>query len=607
MVESTPQSTMLKDYLKLLKFVKPYTGWFVLASLCMFVSTIFDGISLGMIVPLSDRVLTNKDIVVPTKVPLFLKELIEKLNNLEPLVVLKGMAILIIFLFLLKAIFFFFQNYLMNMIGQACVRDLRNSIYKKFQELSLDFYGKKRAGELISRITNDVGFITHAISYALTDLIYQSLQIVLFTFLVFYIHWKLALISFVLFPAIIIPVAKIGRKLRKYSLEIQKRMADLNSQLAETIQGAYIVKVFCKEDYEYKRFKNINQQYYKYNLKSIKRTILLSPFTEFVGALGAVVILLISGKEVIAGKLSFGVFGLFMGSLMSMIRPFKKLSQVHSINQKALAASKRIYEILEEEPTVKEKESAKDIEDFKEEILFENVWFKYPNSDDYALKDINLCVKKEETIALVGHSGAGKSTLISLLPRLYDVTKGRIVIDGMDIKDLRIKSLRKLFSIVSQEMILFNDTIRNNIAYGKEDATFEEILEATKKAYAYDFIMKLPKGFDTVVGDRGFRLSGGEKQRLAIARAILRDAPILILDEATSQLDSQSEQFIQKALENLMRGKTVFVIAHRLSTVLNATRIIVMEKGRIVEEGTHEFLIREGRIYKKLYELQFNV
>jgi subfamily B ATP-binding cassette protein MsbA len=598
---------IMQEYLKLLKFVKPYTSLLILASVCMGFSTIFDGISLGMIVPLSDRVLTNKEIVLPIKSPPFLSSLIEKLNSLPPLVVLKGMAVSIILLFLLKGVLFFLQNYLMSMVGQGCVREVRNQLYKKFQDLSLDFYSRKRTGELISRITNDVGFIMHAISYALTDFIYQSMRLILFTFLVFYIYWKLALISFIIFPLILIPVLKIGKRIKKFSFEVQKKMADLNSLLAETIQGAYIVKAFCREDYEYQRFRNINYQYYRYIMKGIKRTILLSPFTEFVGALGAIVILLIAGGEVIGGRLSFGVFGLFLGSLMSMIKPIKKLSGVYSITQQALSASRRIYEILEEQPSIKERPDAVEIKDFKERIIFDNVFFKYEEKEDYVLKGINLEVAKYDRVALVGHSGVGKTTLVGLLPRLYDPQKGTIFIDGIDIKHVKIKSLRNLISIVSQEMILFNDTVKNNIAYGKQHSTSEEIEEAARKANAYDFIIKLPQKFDTIVGDRGFRLSGGQKQRLAIARAILKDAPILILDEATSQLDSESERLITETLENLMKGKTVFIIAHRLSTVQNASRIIVLDRGKIAEVGKHSELIKEGRIYKRLYELQFRV
>ncbi len=595
----------MREYFKLLRFVWPYKWLFVLAFFCMALSAIFSGISLGMIVPLSDRVLTNKEIIVPHQVPPMVADFINKLNAMEPGEVLRLMAITLIIIFLLKEILLFFQTFLMSTIGQMCIRDVRNRLYKKFQELSMDFYARKRTGELISRITNDVGMITNAISYGLTDLIYQSLQVVVFTFIVFYIHWKLALISFVLFPLIIFPVIKLGKRIKRFSLETQKKMADLNSLLAETIQGAYIVKVFSREDYEYQRFREVNYNYYKYMLKSIKRIIVLSPLTEFIGVLGACVILLIAGKDVIAGKLSFGVFGFFLGSLLSMIRPFKKLSTVHSLNQQALSASRRIYDILEEEPSIQEKKDAVEIITFEKDIVFENVWFKYVDSEDFILKSINLRIKKNDIVALVGHSGAGKSTLASLLPRLYDPQKGRILIDGVDLRDLKIKSLRNLISVVSQEMVIFNTTVRDNIAYGREGASEEEIVEAAKRAYAYNFIKELPQGFDTVVGDRGFRLSGGEKQRIAIARAFLRNSPILILDEATSHLDSESENLIKDAVYHLIEGKTVLVIAHRLSTVQNATKIVVMAEGRIVEEGTHSELIKDSNVYKRLYQMQF--
>jgi len=595
------------DYLKLLKFVKPHIGILAVASLCMMVSTIFGGVSLGMIVPLSDRVLTNKKIIIPHNVPDFISSIIHKLNSMEPMYVLKAMAVVLVLAFLLKGVALFFQNYLMSIVGQRCIKDVRNALYKKMHDLSLDFYSRKRTGELISRITNDVSMITNAISYGLTDLIYQSMQIGLFTFLVFYIYWKMALISFVIFPLIIFPVVKLGKRIKKFSIQTQKSMADLNSQLAETIQGAYIVKVFCREDYEYKRFMNINQQYYKFILKSIKRIIILPPLTEFVGVLGAVAILIFAGKDVIEGRLSFGVFGLFMGALMSMIRPFKKLSAVYSINQQALGASGRIYEILEEPVKVREKAGAIVHKEFNSHVAFDKVWFKYVDNEDFVLKDINLKVNKNDILAIVGHSGVGKSTLVSLIPRLYDPQRGKVTIDGIDLKDLTLYSLRSLISVVSQEMIIFNCTVRDNIAYGREGASFDDIVEASKRAFAYDFIQNLPKGFDTLVGDRGFRLSGGEKQRIAIARAFLKNSSILILDEATSNLDSESEKLIQKALYELIRGKTVFVIAHRLSTVQNATKIVVMDKGRIVEEGTHSELIENSVVYKRLYQLQFSV
>ena len=600
----------LKEYLKLLKFAKPYRGVLVLAGLCMGVSTIFEGASLGMIIPLSDRVLTNKSIVIPGKLPPFLTTIIEKLNSIEPLVFLKFMVIFVPLLFLFKGIFIFLQDYLMNVAGQGVVRDVRNKLYGKFQDLSMEFYGRKRTGELMARITNDVGIITNAISYALKDLIFESMKVAFFAFFAFYIgfkiSWQLPLIAFVIFPCIMFPVIKIGKKIKKFALEVQKKIADLNSLMAETIQGAQIVKSFCREDYELERFKDINYHYYKFTLKTAKRMLILSPLTEFVGVLGAVLILWIIGNEVVSGRLSFGVIGAFLAFLMSMIRPFKKLSNVHAINQQALAASVRIYDILEEEPQVKEEEGAKPIKDLGERISFKGVEFKYNKDDEFLLGEINLEVKKGEVIALVGHSGAGKSTLIGLIPRFYDIQKGSVCIDGIDIKDLKIKDLRSLIAVVSQDIVLFNSTIRDNIAYGNAKAEEAEVIEAAKKAHAYEFISNIPQKFDAVVGDRGFRLSGGEKQRIAIARAILKNSPILILDEATSHLDSVSEQLIKEALYTLMEGKTSFIIAHRLSTVQKADRVVVLQRGKIVETGTHKTLLKTDTLYKKLYDLQFN-
>jgi subfamily B ATP-binding cassette protein MsbA len=595
----------MKDYLRLYSFIRPYKKLVLLAFGLMFVSTIFDGVSLGAIVPLTDRVLTNKEIVLPHQLPDSMQQLVVKLNSLKPLLVLRMMVVFLIILFFLKGVVKFFQSFTMKIIGQRCLRDVRNQLYSKFQDLSLGFYGKKRTGELISRITNDVNMITQAISNGLTDLVYQSLQVALFTMVIFYVYWKMALISLVIFPLVVLPVIILGKRIKMFALETQKRMADLNSRLTETIQGAYVVKVFNREQEESERFRNINQQYYKFIVKGTKRKIVLSPLTEFIGMLGAAVILLVAGKDVIEGQLSFGIFGLFLGSLMSMIRPLKKLSGVHAINQQALSASKRIYDILEEEVTVKEAPNPIARVSFKDKIIFDNISFRYNPDDEYALRDVNFTVKKNQMLAIVGHSGSGKSTLVNLLPRLYDPNNGRILIDGQNIANFKLSALRDAISVVSQDMVIFNDTIRENIAYGRRGATEQDLIDSTQKAFAYDFIKNLPKGFDTVVGDKGFRLSGGEKQRISIARAFLKNSPILILDEATSHLDSRSERLVQEAIYNLMQNKTVFVIAHRLSTVRGASKIIVLDRGRLVEQGTHKELVSGGSVYKKLYQMQF--
>lgn len=599
-----------KDYLDVLKFVKPYKKTLLFAGFCMMVTSIFECISLGMIVPMSDRILNNKAIVIPGKIPHFLSRIVDRFNATEPLILLKFTILLLVILFFVKGITLFMQTYLMSMIGQKVGQTIRNDLYSKFQDLSLDFYARERTGELMSNVTNDVLYISTAITYGLTDTIYNFFQAFFLSFISLWlavrISWKLPLICFVFLPLIMIFVVKIGKKVKKLSAEGQNKMADLNSLLAETIQGAYIVKVFGREEYELNRFKLINNKYYRFIMKGFKRSLMVSPFTEFVGVVGVMVILWIVGAEIIAGRASYGVFSLFLAALLAGIKPLKKLSTIHSVFQQSFGASQRVFSVLAQESSIKEAPSSIEINDLKDKISFDGVYFKYATKENYVLRNICLQVKKGETVALVGHSGAGKSTLVSLLPRLYDLEKGRILFDGVDIRNLKLKSIRSLFAIVSQEMVLFNATIRENISYGKFNVTEQEIIEAAKKAFAYDFIMNLPQKFDTVIGDRGLRLSGGEKQRISIARAILKDAPILILDEATSHLDSGSEQLVKDALYNLMINKTVFIIAHRLSTVQKADRILVMQEGCIVEEGTHDFLLEQSTIYKKLYEVQFN-
>lgn len=589
----------MRDYLKLLRFVKPYPALFIMAGVCMLFSAIFDGVSLGMIVPMADKVLTNKQIIIPAKLPAFLANLITFINGVQPLAMLNYMAVATIILFVFKGIFGFLQSYFMSDIGQLVVRDIRAKLYAKLHSLSIDYFTQKRGGELISRITNDVRLVENAVSYGSTDMIYQTMQVVLFTCLIFFIHWKLALTALVLLPLISLPIIKVGRVLRKLSRKTQEAMADINSILYESILGARIIKAFNMESYEVAKFSQTNQYYYRLSMKSIKRTLLLGPFTEILGAIAGIFVFLWAGKEVINGKLSFGVFGLFMGSLLSLIRPFKKLSQVNSIIQQAMAANARIYEVLDIIPTVVERKNTQELEDFKGSILFEDVWFNHGNQE--ILKGINLEVKKGQVVAIVGPSGAGKTTLVDLIPRFYDPFRGKILIDGQEAKNFSLKSLRQRVGIVTQETILFNDTIRTNIAYGRPDATNEEIEQSAAQSHAHDFIKRLPLGYETFIGDRGMKLSGGERQRIAIARAILKNPPILILDEATSQLDTEAERIVQEAINKLIKGRTVLVIAHRLSTIRHAHRILVLNEGRIIEEGTHAELLEKHGLYHKLY------
>lgn len=581
------------------------------AIFCMLGSSIFSGASLGMIIPLVDKILAGRAIEVPlaSHIPLFLKNLIDQINSWSPLLLLNYMILTLLIIFFFKEIFDFMNSYLMNDLGWRVVRDLREKIYDKLLQLSLDFYGKSQAGMLVSRITYDTGIVKEAISDALSDLIYQSFQllasltVVIFVTVYFNIDWKLILVCLLLIPLVIYPVIRIGRRIRKISTASQQKMADINSTLFETISGISIIKSFLTEEKEKAKFAKQNQQFYKVVLKTIKRVLAISPVTEFIGLVCCAVVLWIGGRQVIEGGLSPGAFVTFLAGLLSLIKPVKKLSRVHMVNQQGLAAAKRMFEILDKTSSVSQVANPIDLPDFREKIVFEKVFFGY--EEDYILKDINIEVKKGELLAIVGQSGVGKTTVVNLLLRFYDPQKGQIKIDGVDIKQVKLDCLRRQIGLVTQDTFLFNDTAALNITYGSPSASSDEVKKAAIAARADDFIIKLPQGYDTVIGDRGFRLSGGEKQRLAIARAILKNPPILILDEATSQLDTAQEILVQEAIEQLMKGRTVLVIAHRLSTVRYANKIIVLEEGKIVQSGSHDELMAAGGLYKKLYDMQF--
>lgn len=595
----------MRDFLRLIKFLKPHLGIFVLAIVCMFISALLDGVQIAPAIPMIDNVFSGKEITIARPLPNFLTQLIDTINAMPRLALLKFIVVGFLGLFIFKMIFEFIRQYLMTNVGHLVLRDVRKALYTKYQYLSLDYYSKSKIGILLSRITHDVGVINNSIAQGLTDLFYQGFKIIILLSIAIFLNWRLFLLSVVLFPFIAMPVVKISKALRKISTKTQEKVAELTSILHEGISGIRIVKIFLMEDYEIDKFTQVNQGYYKIIMKSAKRIIAIGPISEFVGAVAAMLVLYVGGKQIIQGELSFGLFAAFMAAMFQCVQPFRRLSNINAVVQQAGAAATRIFEILDTPLDVQQKVGAINLPEVKREICFENVSFKYKGEQEEVLKGINLEVPVGTVLAIVGPSGAGKTTLINLIGRFYDVTGGQITIDGHDIRELTLKSLREKIGIVTQETFLFNDKVKTNIAYGNIQASPEAVVEAARAAQADEFVQALPEGYDTVIGDRGFRLSGGERQRLAIARALLKNPPILILDEATSQLDTQSELLVQKALDELMRGRTVFVIAHRLSTIRRADRIVVLDRGKITECGTHEELMNKGDLYKQLYELQF--
>ncbi len=596
------KTTTLESYKHLFGLIVVYWKWFLLAGVLMVFNAVFDGASLSMIVPIADRVLSGKPIAFPYKLPSLMQGLIDRLNQIDRETMLLYTGIFIVVVFLLKAVTEFLYKYIMTDIGQRIIRDLRQRIYEKLQGLSMDFFSRYRSGELISKVMNDVAIIENSVAYGVTELIYQGAQVLVFAGIIFFINYKLALWLFVIFPLVLFPILRIGRLLKKITHKTQERIADINSLLFETISGIKIIKAFATEDYELRRFSKNNDDYYRLTMKAAGKRLIVSPMLELIGAIAAVAILWWGGRLVLEGRFSFGVFGLFLAALLSMLRPLKRLSNVHLFYQRALAAIDRIYEILNQRPSIVDKDYVRPFS-FENEIRFNGVWFSY-NGCDWVLKDINMAVKKGAVVAIVGPSGSGKSTIANLLLRLYDPQRGAVKIDGIDIKDFAVRELRRHIGIVTQDTVLFNASIEENIRYGSWDVSQEDIVRAAKLANAHDFIVSFPEGYRTNIGDLGSRLSGGQRQRLAIARAIVKDPEILILDEATSHLDLQAEKEVQIALQNVVKNRTVIVIAHRLSTVKDADTIFVLHHGRLVEEGRHTELMEKNSLYASLYKLQ---
>jgi subfamily B ATP-binding cassette protein MsbA len=521
----------------------------------------------------------------------------------KDLTMLKLIPLAIVALFILKGVFDYGQAYLMSFVGQRIITDLREKVYHHVHSLALPFFTKNPTGVLMSRIMNDVNLVQGAVTDAVTGLLKDIFTIIGLVFVVFYRDWRLALIALVVFPLAVYPIVKFGRKLRSYSTRTQMTLADLSTMLLETISGNRIVKAFNMEEYERKRFSKMNEKLFRIMLKSLRVRAVSHPLMETLGGLGIAAIVFYGGYNVIQGTATPGTFFSFLAALLMLYEPVKRLSNVNNSIQQGLAGAFRIFEILDTVPEIRNKPGALDLVQIREGIEFQNVSFKY--EEDWVLKNINLKIRAGEVVAFVGSSGGGKTTLANLVPRFYDVNSGRISIDGVDIRDLTVESLRGKIAIVTQQTILFNDTVEQNIAYGNIGEPHERIVAAAEAAYAHNFIRNLSEGYRTLIGEQGVKLSGGERQRVSIARALLKNAPILILDEATSSLDSESEVEVQKALEFLMQGRTTLVIAHRLSTIRKADRIIVISNGEIVEEGTHEELLEKDGEYRKLFLLQF--
>ena len=572
----------LKDrHKRLLALIKENKLRLFLAMVCMLVIAVASSATAFLVKPVLDDIFFNKDTTM-----------------------LKIIPLAVVLIYFLRGLGMYGQDYLMNYVGENIIKDLRNDLYNRIQDLPISFFHKEKTGVLMSRITNDVNIIKTMVSTAVTGSLKDSFTILGLTFVIFYRDWKMALFAFIILPVAFFPIVEFGRRVRRISTGWQEAMADLNSFLHETIAGNKIVKAFGMESYEKKRFFNKTLDLFKLEMKGVIARSLSSPIMEFLGGLGIAFIIWYGGYKVITGSSTAGTFFSFMAAVLMLYDPVKKLSGLNNAIQQGLAAADRVFDIIETEPDIKEKMDPIAIKRGPHRVTFENVYFKY--DDVMVLKNINLNVNAGEVLALVGMSGGGKTSLVNLIPRFYEVTRGAIRIDGIDIRDISISSLRDQMGIVTQEPILFNDSIRNNIAYGKWDATDKEVIKAAEAAYAYDFIQSFPNKFDTNIGELGGRLSGGEKQRICIARALLKDAPILILDEATSSLDAEAEMLVQKALENLMKGRTTFVIAHRLSTIDYADRIVVIVNGQVEEEGRQEELISMQGEFFKLYQMQYS-
>jgi subfamily B ATP-binding cassette protein MsbA len=572
----------MRLYLRLLEYIRPYWGRLIIAAVCSGAVAALTGAYAWLVRPALDEIFINKN---------------ETWLYLLP-VALMAVSVL-------KGVCGYGQSYLMIFVGSRVVTDIRQQLFGHLMRLPIGFHLKNPSSRMLSRVINDVNWIQNAVSGVLKDLFQQSLTFLVLLGVILYQNWRLALFSILVIPLSAYPMVRFGNQLRKIAATGQERTADMSTALQETLTGVRIVKGFTREDAEGRRFAGFNEAYFRTNMKSTQVSSITSPVLEAVGIIGVAGIIWYGGSQVIQGAMTPGTFFSFLTAVFLMYTPIKRLASANNTIQQALAAADRVFTVLDVPTEAARDTGTRGLDGVRSAIALQGVSFRYEGVEAWALTDISLTVRPGEVLALVGSSGAGKTTLINLIPRFHDPTAGAILIDGVDLREIRLSALRRQIGIVSQETLLFDDTVSNNIAYGKDEATEDAITDAARAAFAHDFIMKLPNGYETLIGENGVRLSGGERQRLAIARALLRNPPILILDEATSSLDTESERMVQMALANLMKGRTTFVIAHRLSTVQRADRIAVLAGGRLVEVGRHEELLAKAGVYHRLHQMQF--
>ena len=568
-------------YLRILKFIRPYLGRLIAAGFCTVMTAAANLYVPWIVRDVIDKVFQNKD---------------SDLLNL--------ISLGIVVIFFARGIFYYGQSYLMNYVGESIVIDVRGIVYRKLMTLSTHFFDTNKLGTIMSYVTNDVAALQGAMVANSIEIITETSVLIGSVGAMVYLDWKLTLFTFCTFPVVLFFMDFFGKKIRKSGHRIQQATADITSILQETLAATRVVKSFVREPYEIARFDQQNKANFYANMKSAKLMGTLSPVIEFIAALGVTAIIWFGGRSVIGGDITAGSLVAFLVYAINISNPIKRIARVLGSIQKALAAAERVFYIMDLTDTIPQKPDAITLPSVEGNVEFRHVSFAY-NKGETILHDVSFSAKPGQAIALVGPSGAGKSTVASLLPRFYDVTEGAIFVDGHDVRDVTLASLREQVGIVPQETNLFNDTVYNNILYGRLDATRDEVIAAAKAANADEFIQQLPKGYDTQLGDRGVNISGGQRQRISIARAILKNPRILILDEATSALDTESERIVQEALDRLMVGRTSFVIAHRLSTIQNAAKIIVLDKGSIVEEGTHQQLMAKHGLYSHLHDIQF--